>query len=304
MTVSLTHNQVLTLLGDPRARRLDTAVLAATRQALAKAGAEAGAAGWLSEGVAADIPFAGISGTEAEAAAHAALAGAPIDLAAQAATGRRKAALIADMDSTIVTNETLDDMATAVGLKESIAAITARAMNDELDFADALRERVRMLAGLPGSAVAATLDRVALSEGATTLVRTMKAHGATTVLVSGGFTAIAEPVARRCGFDRVVANRLLIRDGRLTGTVAEPIVGKEAKLATLREVAYSLGIAADDICAVGDGANDLPMLLAAGLGVAFRAKPVVRSQARFRIDHGDLRALLYLQGYREAEFTH
>lgn len=304
MTVSIKCSQVLTLLAGPRASGLDRAVLIAAQKALAKAGAEVGVPGWLSEGIAADIPFAGITEAEAEAAVRGSLATAPIDLAAQAATGRRKAALVADMDSTIVTGETLDEMATVAGLRDTIAEITTRAMNGELEFAEALRERVRMLAGLPATAVEATLERVVLSEGATTLVRTMKAHGATTVLVSGGFMGIAGPIAERCGFDRVVANRLQIRDGHLTGAVAEPILDKEGKLATLREVADTLDIAEEDVCAVGDGANDLPMLLAAGLGVAYHAKPTIRSEARFRIDHGDLRALLYLQGYREAEFAH
>lgn len=303
MTANSTYNQVLTLLADPRASELDARRLDTVRHALTQAGAAAGPPDWLSEAGAVDLPYSGISEAQAEAAARAGLGGAPIDLAAQRASDRRKAALVADMDSTIVTSETLDEMAAAVGLKETVAAITTRAMNGELDFAEALRERVRLLADLPEAAVSATLERVALTEGARTLVRTMKAHGATTILVSGGFTTIAEPIGERCGFDRVIANRLLVRDGHLTGAVAEPVLAAEAKLAALRELADTHGITGADVCAVGDGANDLPMLLEAGLGVAFHAKPTVRSQARFRIDHGDLTALLYLQGYRDRELV-
>ncbi|WP_241503752.1 phosphoserine phosphatase SerB [Ferruginivarius sediminum] len=295
-------DQILTLIANPRARNLDRSALEAACDALLRAGGKPGAPVWLDQGVAGDVPFTGVDPAVAETVVREALADAPYDLAAQPASGRRKGALVADMDSTIVTSETLDDMAEAVGLKDVIAEITARAMNGELDFADALRERVRMLAGLPESAVAATLEQVALNEGARTLVRTMKAYGATTALVSGGFTAIAEPVGQRCGFDRVVANRLLIEDGRLTGNVGEPILGKEAKLATLHDVAAAGGVDTAGVCAVGDGANDLPMLLAAGLGVAFRAKPSVRAEAHVRVDHGDLTALLYLQGYRGEDF--
>lgn len=297
-----TFDCILTLIADPGARNLDSEAVKAAGRALRDAGARAGAVAWLAPAEAADIPFAGLDPAAAEVAVRDALAMAPYDIAAQPTAGRRKAALVADMDSTIVTSETLDDMAEAVGLKETIAAITARAMNGELDFAEALRERVRMLAGLSESAVAATLEQVALTPGAETLVRTMKAQGATTALVSGGFTVIAEPVAARCGFDRVVANRLLIDGGHLTGHVGEPILGKEAKLATLHDVAAAREVAADSVCAVGDGANDLPMLLAAGLGVAFRAKPSVRAEARVCVDHGDLTALLYLQGYRREDF--
>jgi len=294
---------VLTLIADPAARTLTPAHVTVAAEALGDLTAEVGEPDWLSRHVACDLPFVASDPVAAEMAVRGALGDAPVDVAVLPRAGRRKRVLVADMDSTIVTGETLDEMAEAVGLKAEIAAITARAMNGELDFAAALRERVAMLAGLPEDAVAATLERVALTPGATTLMRTMRAHGAATALVSGGFTAIAEPVAARCGFDRVVANRLLLEHGRLTGRVAEPIVDKDAKLATLRAVVEDLGGGTGAACAVGDGANDLPMLLAAGLGVAFRAKPAVRERARVRVDHGDLTALLYLQGYRDGDFA-
>lgn len=288
---------VLTLIADPAASALDAALAERARAAAMAAGAEVNTPLWLAEGVACDLPFAAPDPAAVETAVRRALAGAPLDLAVLPAAGRAKALLLADMDSTIVTSETLDDLADALGLKERVAAITARAMNGELDFAEALRERVALLDGLPETALDEVVARITLTPGAKALVQRMKAAGATTVLVSGGFTRIAEPVAALCGFDRVVANRLDLADGRLTGRVAEPILGKEAKLATLHEAATAHGVSPAAACTVGDGANDLPMLRAAGLGVAFRAKPSVQAAAPVRIDHGDLTALLYLQGY-------
>lgn len=296
-------SRVLTLIANPLTRPLDRNDAESAATALAHAGAAVGPLDWLAEDAACDIPFAGIDLAVAEEAGRAALNGLPFDIVALNASGRRKAGLVADMDSTIVTGETLDEMAAAVGLKDRIAEITARAMNGELDFAEALRERVSMLTDLPLAAVQRTLEHVELSPGARTLVATMRAHGALCALVSGGFTVIAEPVARMCGFDRVVANRLDIVEDRLTGRVAEPIVGADAKLATLERLAAEREMAPRDICAVGDGANDLPMLLAAGLGVAYRAKPAVRARAQVRLDHADLSALLYLQGYRRDAFV-
>ena len=294
---------VLTLIADPAARAVTSARVEAARAVLARLGAAPGAPTWLSPAVACDIPF-DPEETEAQPVADAvrtALADAPVDVAVQPAAGRARAVLLADMDSTIVTSETLDDLAEALDLKERVAAITARAMNGELDFAAALRERVGLLAGLEESAVQGVLDRVRLTPGAEALVQRMKAAGATTVLVSGGFTSIAGPVAARCGFDRVVANRLLFEGGRLSGGVATPIVDKDTKLATLHDAAAARGVGPAAVCAVGDGANDLPMLQAAGLGVAFRAKPAVRAAAPCRIDHGDLTALLYLQGFSDTD---
>jgi phosphoserine phosphatase len=297
------ERQVCTLIADPASRDLDLADIQAVREALRAAGAEADGHRWLCEHAAADLPYRGITPTTAGEAARRALGERPLDVAAMPETGRRKAVLVADMDSTIVTGETLDEMSEAVGLKEKIAEITRRAMNGELNFEEALRERVGMLKGLKEADVRATLDRVELSQGAKTTIATLKRHGVSCALVSGGFTAIAEPVAEWCGFDRVVANRLSIENGALTGEVAEPIVGKDAKLATLREMARERGVHENAVASIGDGANDLPMLLAAGLGVAYRAKPTVKAQARFALNHGDLTGLLYLQGYRADEFA-
>ena len=232
------------------------------------------------------------------AAVRAALDGAAIDAIATPAEGRRKRLLIADMDSTIVTGETLDELADFAGLKDRIAAITARAMNGELDFKAALRERVAMLKGLPVDALERTWQRVRLTPGARELVATMRAHGAYTALVSGGFTFFTSRVAALCGFDMHRSNVLLDDGAALTGRVAEPILDRDTKLATLTGLAGERGLALSATLAVGDGANDLDMLRAAGLGVAFRAKPIVAAEARARVDHADLRALLFAQGYR------
>ena len=233
----------------------------------------------------------------------AALDGAPVDAIATRARGRRKGLLVADMDSTIVTTETLDELAAFAGLKDRIAAITKRAMNGELDFAAALRERVGMLKGLPLDALEKTWAATALTPGARELVATMRAHNATTALVSGGFSFFTSRVAEAVGFD-VHRSNVLLDDGRaLTGGVAEPILGRDAKLATLRELAAARGLQMAATLAVGDGANDLPMILEAGLGVAFHAKPVVAAQARAQIRHGTLRALLFAQGYHVGEIV-
>lgn len=277
--------------------------LAAARAALEALGGEVGAADWLAEGEAADLPFAALAPEQARAAALAALAGEPLDLFAQPADGRRKRLLLADMDSTVVTTETLDELAAFAGLKDRIAAITARAMNGELDFRAALRERVAMLKGLPVSALEETWAATELMPGARELVATMRAHGARCALVSGGFAFFTGRVAEAVGFHEHRANALELDGDRLAGTVAEPILDKHSKLAALKELAARGGLTLAETCAVGDGANDLPMLLAAGLGVAFRAKPVVVAQARFSVAHADLRALLFAQGYRAAEIT-
>jgi phosphoserine phosphatase len=233
---------------------------------------------------------------------RAALDGAPIDVIASPAADRRKRLLIADMDSTIITGETLDELAAYAGLGQKIAAITARAMNGELNFEDALRERVGMLKGLSLAALEQTWERVRLTPGAVELVATMKAHGAFTALVSGGFTFFTSRVAARVGFDLHRSNALLDDGSALLGRVAEPILGRAAKLAALQELAALHGIPVASSLAVGDGANDLDMLLAAGLGVAFHAKPAVAAAARTRVDHANLRALLFAQGYPAKAF--
>lgn len=294
-------DHVLTLIAPPQGPALEAAHLRAAAAALKGCGATVGPPRWLKEGEAADLPFAAAPPAAAEEAVRAALTGAAVDLAAQPALGRRKRLMLADMDSTIVTGETLDELAACAGLKDRIAAITARAMNGELDFAAALRERVAMLAGLPAEALERTYARIAITPGAGTLVATMRAHGAVCALVSGGFRFFTARVRDRLGFHLDLANELILADGRLTGRVAEPILDRDAKRAALEALAARHGIPLAATLAVGDGANDLPMLAAAGLGVAFRAKPTVAAAARVRIEHGDLSALLWLQGYTAEE---
>jgi phosphoserine phosphatase len=286
---------VLTLIA---ARRLDDSTLCKIREALPNADEPV----WLAPDRVADIGFSGLSEAEAEARARTLFAGQPVDLVAQPAEGRRKKLLIADMDSTMVIGETLDELAAFAGLKDHIAAITERAMRGEIDFKAALRERVGLLAGLGEQALAETDRHLELMPGAQTLVATMRAHGALTVLASGGFDYFTSRVRERCGFDHDRANHLEIEGGKLTGHVREPILDRHAKLAFLQEFAGARGLAAHETLAVGDGANDLDMIKAAGLGVAYHAKPLVAAEAKFRVDHGDLTALLYAQGYRRDEF--
>ena len=226
------------------------------------------------------------------------------DLAIQPEPGRRKRLLIADMDGTMIRQECIDELAEEAGVGDRVREITERAMNGALDFESALIERVRLLEGLPEAAVERVLEeRIDYAPGGAALVATMKANGARCALVSGGFEAFAGAVARRLGFDESRANRLLARDGRLTGEVGHPILGRDAKVEALEELAAGLGISPDAAIAVGDGANDLGMLARAGTGVALRAKPAVARQCRIRVNHGDLTALLFLQGYARSAFA-
>lgn len=295
---------ILTLVADGTATTLDAAAIAAVARAVP---GKVGVPDWLAPGIACDLPLEGAAGASQAAlqqAAREALGDRPIDAVAQAAgPHRRKGLLVADMDSTIVVGETLDEMAALAGIGDKVAEITRRAMNGEIDFAGALRERVGLLAGQPAELIERVLAATALMPGAEVLVRTMRAHGASCVLVSGGFEQFTGAIGQRCGFHRTLGNRLILAEGRFTGQVAEPILDRDTKLATLRESAAALRLPAEAVLAVGDGANDLPMLLAAGLGVAYRAKPSVKAAAGVCIDHADLTALLYLQGYRADELV-
>jgi phosphoserine phosphatase len=258
---------------------------------------------WLAEKQACDIPFNDAPLNAAQDVARDVINGAAIDFHVQNTADRRKKLLLADMDSTIVTAETLDELAAFAGLKDEIAAITARAMNGELDFEAAIKERVGMLSGLPESTLAAAYDDIELNPGAECLVRTMSDHGARCVLVSGGFKYFTTRVAARCGFHLEFANDFIIEGGKLTGRIVEPILNKDTKLHALQTQSAELGLQLSNTLAVGDGANDLPMIQAAGLGVAFHGKPVVAEAAAARVDHGVLTALLYYQGYTRREFT-
>ncbi|MDP5281174.1 phosphoserine phosphatase SerB [Sphingomonas sp. DG1-23] len=256
---------------------------------------------WLDEGRAADIPFQWAPG-KARLALEGALPG--VDIIIQPGSGREKKLLVADMDSTMITVECIDELADYAGIKAQIAEVTERAMRGELDFAEALDARVALLKDLEEEAIDRCLaERVKLMPGAKALVRTMRARGATTILVSGGFTRFAEPVGAEIGFDRVIANRLEIGDARLTGTVTKPIVDSTTKETTLLGALAELGLTAEESMAVGDGANDLAMIRQAGLGVAYHAKPIVAAAAGARIDHGDLTTLLYAQGIAKKDWA-
>ena len=261
-----------------------------------------GTARVLRDGVAAEWPVEDPIG--ASRALRALVDGQPIDVAVLPLTGRRKRLLIADMDSTMIEQECIDELAAEVGRKDEVAAVTAAAMRGEIAFDQALRDRVATLRGLPVSTVDNVLrERIVLRSGGRTLVQTMRANGAHTMLVSGGFTLFTEAIAKAVGFDENQANVLEVEDGAFAGTVREPILGSDAKLAALRGAVAARALDPTDTLAVGDGANDLPMIEAAGLGVALHAKPAVAARARVRIDHGDLTALLYLQGYAHDEFA-
>ncbi len=298
----MTH--VATLISNPARPALDGAAVERARVALPSAGTPK----WLDPGIAADIPFTPDAGQDQRRLSNeirGALAGRPIDVVVQPRNRRRKRLFLADMDSTMIGQECIDELADHAGLKAHVAAITERAMRGEIEFEPALRERVALLRGLPQSVVADVIDkRILLTPGGRALIATMRANGAYTCLVSGGFTLFTGRIGAMLGFDENRANALIIdASGRLAGEVEEPILGREAKLATLNELRQRLGLAQEDTMAIGDGANDIPMIEAAGLGVAYRGKPAVAEAAAARIDHGDLTALLYAQGYARAEFV-
>lgn len=291
---------VATLIANPA-----KASLAPTLGIKASAAVNATGLYWLADGIACDIALpSGIGAEEAGHLLRASLDGAPIDVVVQEHERRRKKILIADMDSTMIQQECIDELAEEAGLREHVAAITARAMNGEIAFEPALRERVALLKGLPLSVIDKVIStRITLMPGGPELVRTMRKFGSYTALVSGGFTSFTHRIAEMIGFNEERANRLVDDGTHLTGEVTEPILGREAKVEKLVEVADRLGLTPEDAIAVGDGANDLGMIQLAGTGVALHAKPAVAAQARVRIDHGDLTALLYIQGYRKTDFV-
>jgi phosphoserine phosphatase len=281
---------------------LSSADLDLARDALAGIGAMPGAPAWIDEGAAADLPFGRADQRAARAALEGLLPG--VDVVVQAPANRAKKLLVADMDSTMITIECIDELADYAGIKPQIAEVTERAMRGELDFEAALDARVALLRGLAESAIdRCHTERVKLMPGARALIRTMKAHGARTILVSGGFTVFADRVAEAIGFDRAISNRLGLADGALDGTVARPIIGSAAKRETLISERDALGLTREETIAVGDGANDIPMIEEAGLGVAYHAKPKTAAAAAARIEHGDLTALLYVQGYKRADWV-
>jgi phosphoserine phosphatase len=284
---------ILVLIANPARPTLDEGTVQACIEILRATGAIVGAPDWLAPGAACDVPFEG-DGME--------IGMTGIDAVILPADGRRKKLLVADMESTMIENEMLDELADFLGLREKIAGITARAMNGEIDFEAALDARVELLKGLPVVTLDEAAKRIVYMPGGATLVATMKKHGAYCALVSGGFTYFTKMVREKLGFDFDAANTLEIDGRNLAGTVTRPILGKEAKLATLRRLCDERGLGLGDTITVGDGANDLPMLQAAGLGVAYHAKPVVAAQVPARIRNGDLTALLYLQGYRRSDF--
>ena len=295
-------SNVLTLIGNPDGPALTAHDESRAAGALAAIGARRLTADWLAADHALDLTFEHATPEPAAAAVRADFAGLAVDIVAQPAADRRKRLLVADMDSTIIDVECIDEIAAFVGRRAEVAHITELAMQGELDFAAALTERARLLAGLEvGRLDEAYRERVRLTPGARTLVRTMRAAGAYTALVSGGFTFFTARVAAEVGFDHFEANELDIVDGRLSGRVKEPIRGRDAKRGALESLAIAHRLEPSQTLAVGDGANDIAMLQAAGLGVAFRAKPEVAAAAAARIDHADLTALLYLQGYREQD---
>jgi len=282
------------------AGRLSQADVDVASDALRDIGAEPEPGTWLDAGDAYDLPFTGAAAALPAARAALELALPSVDVVVQRQTGRRKALLIADMDSTMISCECIDELADYAGLKPQVAAITEAAMAGRLDFTAALDARVALLAGMDSALLErCRRERVRLMPGARSLVATMRAAGARTVLVSGGFTAFAEPVGAELGFDRVVANRLLVADGHLTGGVARPVVDAGTKLAELR----ASGVAAERVIAVGDGANDIPMLAAAGLGIAYHAKPMTVAAAAAAVRNGDLAVLLWAQGWRRADWA-
>jgi len=291
---------IVTLISNTASRALSPDLAAQVATAIG-----ANAPDWLGVDIACDlVPDPALTAAECNSLVLSNLGDQPIDIVVHDANTRRKKLLIADMDSTMIDQECIDELADEVGVKEHVAAITARSMNGEIAFEPALRERVALLKGLDASVIDRIIaNRITLAAGGRELVQTMRANGCWTALVSGGFDVFTGPIAAKIGFQENRANHLISVDGKLAGEVRDPILGREAKAVALTEISARLGLTPADAMAVGDGANDLDMIHMAGTGVALHAKPTVAEQARVRIDHGDLTALLYIQGYRRAEFV-
>ena len=291
-------DRVATLIANPNSPVLTPDLADAARTAIG-----ASAVYFLADGIACDIPLPS-NVHDPFAALKEVVTGQPIDCVVQDAALRRKKALIADMDSTLIEQECIDELAAEAGIGERVAEITTSAMRGDIAFQPALEERVSLLAGQCESIIDSVLEnRITLMPGSRELVSTMKANGAYCALVSGGFTQFTTRVAETLGFDEHRANTFHIADGKFTGNVIPPVLGLNAKVEALEDVCIKNGLQPNDVIAVGDGANDLGMLRLAGSGVALHAKPIVAKQAEFRIDHGDLTALLYIQGYRKADFA-
>ncbi|MFC3612239.1 phosphoserine phosphatase SerB [Lutimaribacter marinistellae] len=288
---------IATLLTDPAAPTLDPALVESLRNAWG-----GGAVQWLAPDEAAEFALPDMPGNRWDVWAD--LQGMGADLVVHPAANRRKKILLADMDSTMIRQECIDELAEEAGVGDRVREITARAMRGELDFDGSLLERVALLRGLDESVIPHVIEtRIEPMPGAQTLLATMRANGGYSALVSGGFTAFTDRVASMLGFDENHANDLLVENGKLTGDVRRPILGREAKVSALERISTRLGVTEDDVLAVGDGANDLGMLHRAGMGVALHAKPAVAATCDIRINHGDLTALLYLQGYSRSEFA-
>jgi len=295
---------VATIIAGNGAKLLDSLV---TDLAKTAAAAKSGRIEWLAKGEAADIFAEGLKADEWRRDLQAEIGGQPFDVIVQPAAGRRKKFLAADMESTIIEQELLDELAGEIGVRDKVAAITARAMNGEIDFAGALRERMGLFAGRPDSILEKAAKLITIMPGAATLVATMKAHGAKAWLITGGFSYFANPVALMLGFDKSYANQLIVRNGAITGEAGEPILDRMRKKALLEQACSELKLSLSETVSVGDGANDVPMLNASnagsGLGIAYHARPKVRAEVPNHINHADLTALLYAQGYKKEELA-